>query len=492
MTPASATIRRWREDERGILQFTHEQFGVTPDAWQEEALLAVASTKPEHQRIALQACVGPGKTAVLAWAGCWFLGVQGDAQDHPQGACVAITGDNLRDNLWKEYAKWIGRSRYMAAAFTWTAKRIFANDHPETWFLSARSWPQQANSEVQGSTLSGLHSRYVLCQADESGAIPMAIMRAGEQALSQASGGFAKFLQAGNPISLEGMLYAAATQLRHLWHLIRITGDPDDPKAWVHNPRVGKAPREWAEQQIKAYGRNDPWVKSRVLGMFPPASINQLFSLEDVEAAMHRHQREDAYSWAQKRIGVDVARFGDDLTVIFPRQGLAAFWPVAMRQVRTTAVAGRIVQGIIAWTKGDGEVPQSFVDDSGHWGHGVIDNLIDGGYPAVPVIYSDPSTNPRYRNVRAQNYWLMADWVKEGGVLPAVQDLVGELTAQTYTFVGGKIQLEDKDQIKERLGRSPNYADALSNTFHFPDMPSGLVQKLRGQGKAARDADPYN
>lgn len=483
---AAAEVRRWRDTPRGILQFGFEQFGVKYDAWQEEALLAFASPDPKKKRISLQACVGPGKTMVLSHAGLWFLAVQGDADEHPQGAAVSINGDNLRDNLWKEYAKWINRSSYLSRAFTHTSKRIFSNTEPETWFISARTWSKKANVDEMGATLSGLHSKYVLCEADESGAIPTPIMRAGEQAMAQAGGGFAKFLQGGNPVSLEGMLHAAANELRHLWHVIRITGDPDDPKAWVHSPRVGDEPKKWALEQIATYGRDNPWVKSYILGQFPPASINALLGIEDVEAAMARHHLSDKYEWAQKRIGIDVARFGDDRTVLFPRQGLAAFKPVVMRIQNTVQIAARAAQAAVKW-----DPEMMFVDDTGHWGHGVLDNLQSAGYPATPVIFSDDAIDPRYRNRRAEMWMQMAEWVKGGGALPKIQAMVAELTTPTYTFVGGRFLLEEKDQIKKRLGRSPDLGDALALTFALPDMPAKMMRRHQRSNKVLHDGDPF-
>jgi hypothetical protein len=226
-------------------------------------------------------------------------------------------------------------------AFTWTKTRIVANDHPETWFFSARSFPKSASPEEQGKTLSGLHSKFVLFVIDESGAIPTTVLRAAEQALSNKPA-FGKILQAGNPISLEGMLYAAATQLAAQWHIIRVTGDPDDPK---RSPRIDKA---WAEHQIQTYGRDNPWVMSYILGQFPPSSLNSLLGPEDVRAAMQRELPITAYNWAQARLGVDVARFGDDRTVIFPRQGKRAFAPQIMRHARDSAVSTDIATAVLA------------------------------------------------------------------------------------------------------------------------------------------------
>jgi hypothetical protein len=117
-----------------------------------------------------------------------------------------------------------------------------------------------------GKTLSGLHSKYVLALVDESGAIPLTVLRAAEQALSNCT--FGKIVQAGNPISLDGMLYAAASPRRHLWHVIRITADPDDPN---RSPRVDLA---WAREQIATYGHwalAGPSAGAEPLGRVPGA-----------------------------------------------------------------------------------------------------------------------------------------------------------------------------------------------------------------------------
>jgi hypothetical protein len=470
-----ATLRRWREN---ILAFVIEELHAEPDAWQRDALEAFASPDPAKRRISLQACTGPGKSAVLAWCGLWFLGTQGERGEHPKGAAVAITGDNLRDNLWSELAKWMARSCYLSAAFSWTASRIFANDHPETWFLSARSWPKSGDPAEQAKTLSGLHSKYVLALIDESGAIPLAVLRAAEQALSNCT--FGKIMQAGNPISTDGMLYAAASQLRHLWYVIPITGDPDDPK------RAPRVDLEWAKEQIGAYGKDNPWVQSYILGKFPASSFNTLLSVEEVQAAMGRHLREDVYNWSQKRLGVDVARFGDDRTVIFPRQGLASFKPVVMRVARTTDIAARVAMAVDTWG-----AEMVTVDDTGHWGAGVVDNLLAAGRPAIPIIFSDPALDSRYRNRRAEMWMLMAEWIKRGGALPPLPEMVGELTTPTYTFSNGKFLLEEKDQIKKRLGRSPDLADALAMTFAFPDQPAALAGMKREASHVLHEFDPF-
>ena len=457
MSDASLKIREWRSDP---VKFARDVFQFEPDAWQEDTLRKCGD--PGRKRIAMKACAGPGKTALLSIIGWHRLACYAGKGEHPKGAAVSVTKDNLESNLWPEMAKWRARSPFLQAAFTWTKTRIFANDHPETWFLDARGYPKTANPDEVGRTLSGLHSEFPFYLIDESGDIPPNMLRSAEQGLTSCKDGL--IATAGNTTSHEGMLYYATTMNRDQWYVVTITADPDDPK---RTPRVDI---KWARQQIAQYGRDNPWVMAYILGQFPPGSLNSLMSLEDVEAAMGRHLRVDAYDWAQKRLGVDVARFGDDRTVIFPRQGLAAFNPVILRHQRTTDIAARVAQAKVKWGS-----EMEFVDDTGHWGHGVLDGLMASGYSPIGIMFHGKAINPRYANKRAEMWFELAEWIKRGGAIPNIPELVPELTAPTYTLNQGKIQLEDKDLVKKRIGRSPDLADALALTFAYPDAPASMA-----------------
>jgi phage terminase large subunit len=466
MSQAAATIRHWREQPAS---FVREQFGIEPDPWQIDVLAAFAD--PLKPRISMQACAGPGKTAVLAWCAWNFLSCYAEKGEHPKGAAVAITGENLDTNLWPELAKWQARSPFLSQAFTWTKTRIVANDHPKTWFLSARSYPKSASPEEQGKTLSGLHSKYPLFLIDESGAMPTTVLRAAEQALSTCTVG--KILQAGNTLSRDGMLYAAATTLAHQWHIVQITADPDDPK---RTPRVNL---EWARQQIATYGRENPWVQAYILGQFPPSSLNTLLSDDDVRAAIARSYPESVYKWAQARLGVDVARYGDDRTVIFPRQGKRAFLPLVMRHARDSAVSTDIATAVLR-KRAEYQTQATVMDATGGWAAGASDVLraMDFAHPPVNVQFHTPGLDQRYKNRRAEMWFAMAEWVKAGGWLPNVPEIIAELSQPTYTYVAGKFQIEMKDQVKQRIGRSPDLADALALTFGIPELvPLGVEER---------------
>lgn len=450
MSLAAATIARWRANP---VAFVRENFGVEPDAWQAEALMAFAD--PDVPRISLQACAGPGKSAALAWMGWQFLSCWGEPGDHPKGLAVAITADNLKGNLWPEFAKWHQRSPYLAACFTWTSERIYANEAKATWFLEARSWPKTANAEEQGATLSGLHGGYVLVLIDESGAIPATVSRAAEQALSTRPR-FGKVVQAGNPLTRDGMLYAAAGSGR--WKVIRITGDPDDPN---RSPRIDI---DEAREQIKQYGRDNPWVMAYILGLFPPTGLRQLLGPDEVRAAIDRFVPLDAYRHSARVLGVDVAREGDDRSCIFPRQGPVAFEPTILRNVDSLQGAGQVGRIMRDW-----DVDACFVDGTGGFGAGWVDQLSVLRHDATAVHFASKASDPRYANKRTEMAFELAEWVKRGGALPpGVPRLVDELTCHTYAFKGDALLLEDKKLVKARLGWSPDMHDALGLTFAAP------------------------
>lgn len=473
-------FRYYREAPDGVVQFVRDQFRVEPDPWQREALIAYQTGK---QRTVMRACKNPGKTFVLSAIAWHFLTVF----PNPNIAATSISGDNLRDGLWKEMSVWQQRSPLLLREFQWTAERIFKKDHPGSWWMSARKFAKTADTQQQANTLAGLHNDYVLFLLDETGDMPRAVMAAADAALG--SGIVSRLVQAGNPSRLEGPLYDACTAERDLWNVIEVTGDPDDP---MRAPRVDI---QWARDQIKKYGKDSPWVLVNVYGRFPPSSLNSLLGIEDVQAAMRRHYTPDAYNWAQKRLGIDVARFGDDLTVLFPRQGLASFKPVPMSHVRDSAVSVDIANRVSLAHQRFGH-EMEFFDDTVGWAHGAIDVRRTQGASPVPVSMDRPCFDPRYYNMRAYCWMQMAEWIKGGGALPNVQELIAELTVPTYTFKSGKFIIEPKDDIKARLGRSPNYADALSLTFAAPELPGQMNNMLARLGLSNRnhattDFDPY-
>lgn len=471
MKPANAdalinALVRWREHP---VDFVREVFAVEPDAWQVDALEAF----PRSPRLALKACKGPGKTAVLAWIG-WNILL---TRPHSHGGATSINGDNLRANLWTELARWRAKSPLIQSQFEQTKSEIVATAAPQTWKLEARTWARDATPDQIGNALAGLHGPYPFWLMDETGAYPDAIMPTAE-AIFAGNPVEAHIVQAGNPLLRSGPLYRACTIARKIWAVVEITGDPDDPK---RSPRI---PVDYARSQIEQYGRDNPWVLVNIFGQFPPSSINSLIGPDEIAEAQRRSYREHDISHSSRLLGVDVARFGDDASVIFPRQGLVAFEPIVLRNVDGPQGAGHVARKWRDWS-----ADACFIDDTGGYGASWIDALRQLGRSPIGVQFSGRASDPRYYNKRAEMYFECVEWIKRGGQLPPCPELSAALTQTTYSYRGDKLLLEDKSQVKDRLGYSPDHADALVQTFA---QPIESVRALPGRPKMAVDYDPYS
>ena len=461
-------------------QMVRDLFGIEPDRWQTRALDAF----PTQPRMALQACKGPGKSCVLAWLGWNFL----LTRPEPAIGATSISGDNLKANLWTELGRWrsyrapglpLGHSTLLERLFEQTKSQIYAKEYPATWKLDARTWPKDADEIQIGNALAGLHAKYVMWLFDESGAAPLAILPTME-GIFAGDPVEAHIVQAGNPLNRSGALFHASNTARELWFVIEITADPDDPE---RTPRVSA---EHARAQLKQYGRDNPWMLVSIFGKFPPSSINALIGDDEVIASMKRYYREHEIGVAAKVIAADVARQGDDASVIFRRRGLQCFPLEVHRNINGTQGAGRVAR---IWN--DWQADGCFIDMTGGWGTSWFDQLVNLGKAPIGVEFAGAAhQSSRYYNKRAEMYFDAVEWIKRGGALPLpagiepqATELFKALTRVTYTFKGDRFLLQDKVQFKDEHGFSPDEADSFVMTFAEPISPRGQV--LRGPPPSA-------
>jgi hypothetical protein len=224
---------------------------------------------------------------------------------------------------------------------------------------------------------------------------------------------------------------------------------------------------------------------------FSAAGDDQLLSLTDAETAGRRVHTVGSNDYAPRILGVDPARFGDDRSVIFPRQGLVALKPQVFRGIDNMTLAGHVAAKIEQWA------PDAVFIDAGA-GSGVIDRLRQLGHDVFEVNFGGKASDIRYVNKRAEMWFLLAEWVKSGGAIPNDNTLKLELATPTYKYdAANRIQLESKDEIKKRLpdSGSPDLADALALTFAMPVSKRTMAQKIAGQFGARTGAldsyDPY-
>lgn len=244
------------------------------------------------------------------------------------------------------------------------------------------------------------------------------------------------------------------------------------------------------EIELARASMSESQFRQEFLCDFTAGSSNALLSVDKVLAATGRHVRPDQYDFAAKVIGVDVARQGDDATVIFRRQGLASWSPRVLRGADTMAVAGAVMAEMA-----DFKADAVFVDGSGGYGAGVIDRLRSLGHEVIEVQFGGAASDPRYANKRMEMYWNLAQWIEAGGCLPDDPGLKVELCTPTYSHdnARGVMKLESKDDIKARMGKSPDRADALALTFAYPAQPKAFALPTHyADRETYAAADVYN
>jgi hypothetical protein len=229
------------------------------------------------------------------------------------------------------------------------------------------------------------------------------------------------------------------------------------------------------------------------LAKFPSQGVNSLVSADEVRECIGRHLHPNVYQFMPRILGGDVARFGDDASVLVPRQGKVAMEPLEVRMLDTLQIAGHWGQKASQWGADSLQI-----DGTGGYGAGVIDQLRELNFPVQDVQFAGKPLDPRFYNKRAEIWWSMAEWVKEGAsISDKMPKIVAELSTATYSFKGDKILIEPKEMMKARLGHSPDHADALACTFAYPVASRSDVDRAlhpfdlqRQMGKARADYDP--
>ena len=199
---------------------------------------------------------------------------------------------------------------------------------------------------------------------------------------------------------------------------------------------------------------------------FDAGSPGQLISGELVAEAMARDYKVEAYRDHARIMGCDIARQGDDRSVICRRQGLQVWEFDSWQSSDLMVTARKIKEAYLAYA------PDALFIDGGGVGAGVVDSLRDMDVPVIEVQFGSKASDPRFLNLRAEIWFAVYNFLRRGGRLPFNNDLKQELTAPLhFTNDRGQTQLEAKDDLKKRGMRSPDLADALALTFTMPVHP---------------------
>lgn len=416
---------------------------------------------------------GIGKSALVSWIMLWALSTHEDTR----GIVTANTDTQLRTKTWPELSKWFHLmvNRHW---FQLTATAIYSRQpgHEKMWRIDAIPWSVE-NTEA----FAGMHNegKRILVIFDEASAIHDKIWEVTEGALTDDKTEIV-WCAFGNPTRNHGRFHAAvAGALRHRWNHFQI-----DSRT-VEGTNLNEI-KKWEED----YGADSDFFRVRVKGEFPRAGSNQFIGSDLVDVSKRRIAVLESYRQSPRILGVDVARHGDDQSVLIKRQGIKLDPPKRYRLDDLMQLAAHVVDVIIEWK------PDAVFIDATGMGWGVFDRVRQLGYGRILHAVQTgerASAENRFYNLRVELWDRMRAWIKESGVLIDDPELATDLCAPEY-FLDNKdrLVLEKKEDMKKRGLASPDAGDALALTFaanvaprEKEDLPewskriSGLVSARR-------------
>lgn len=432
-----------------------------PDEWQTELLSRMKEKLKEEGlqaaiRFAVSSGHGVGKSALVSWLVLWFISTRPNSQI----VVTANTQTQLSTKTWREVSRWLHRMLHRHW-FQWQATRLFHVLKPDTWYASAIPW-----SENNPEAFAGTHETAgVLILFDEASAIADIIWENIEGALTTAGAMWCVF---GNPTRNSGYFYECFNRFSHRWIHYKV----DSRKAHVAN-------QVQIQQWIDDYGEDSDFVRVRVRGEFPRTSVNQFIPTGLTKDSMARKLLKEAYYHSRPIIGVDVARFGEDRSVIVCRKGS---WVDPKMDVYLGIDTMTLAGYVLARFRDEGSNALVCVDGVGV-GAGVVDRLREQGVPVIDVQSSHKSFDPRtYFNKRCELYGKLKEWMQQGGALPDNRDLLSELSIIEYQINKQlQIQLASKEDIRKMNdGKSTDLADPIAYTFAVDSMLS-ITQNSRAR-----------
>ena len=460
-----------------------------PRKWQMEVLMELeahlrenrqrqsARQLPEMFREVIASGRGIGKSALFSWLTMWLLSTR-------LGSTVIVTANTegqLTSKTWAEMRKWhtmaINTHWFDAAAMSlkpaeWFEKVLKADLKIDTGYYYAQA---QLWSEEKPDAFAGAHNPLgMMVLYDEASGIPQCIWTVTEGFFTEPEPD-RYWLAFSNPRNNTGAFFECFHRFRDFWRRRSIdarTVEGTDPKVY--------------EKIIAQHGPDSDEARVEVLGQFPNAGARQFIPMDFVQGAREREAPRDAN--APLVIGVDVARYGEDSSVIAFRAGRDARsipWQ-KYRGIDTMALSDRVADAIGKYN------PEAVFVDANGVGGAVVDRLRQLGYRVIEV-HSQGSSGEkeRYLNKRSEIWDRMKDWLKAGAI-PLDTELADDLKGPEYEWNrgNGSLQLESKEVTKRRGLASPDMADALALTFAATVARKDLASSRHGRRQAtARDVD---
>ena len=434
--------------------FAREVLLFEPDEWQRSALIDLAY----NPKVAIKSGQGVGKTGLEAVALLWFL----CCYQYPRIVATAPTKQQLHDVLWSEASKWMGRSPLLSKILKWTKTYIYMTGNEKRWFAVARTATKPENMQ-------GFHEDNMLFIVAEASGVADQIM---EAILGTLSGGNNKLLMCGNPTRTSGTFFDAFNADMAIYKCHTVSS--------LDSQRTNK---QNISSLIRKYGEDSNVVRVRVKGLFPKQEDDVFIIHEIVEQCGSR-----LYSLDEKNLlpyiifGVDVARYGNDETVIY-RNARGKIKMVINRRgqdlMRTTGdIVSEYKKAVKEYPDYKGYIYVN-IDDTG-LGGGVTDRLMEVKREqklyrlvVIPVnaaekIETDTKEGREaaghYNNLTTHMWAVLRDLLRDREIeIMEEPETFAQLVVRKYFMASnGKIELESKKEMKKRNLPSPDRADALA------------------------------
>lgn len=457
-------IKIWRKD---AVRFVEEVLLVNKPhikiSRQQRDFLEVL---PHLKRISIRSGHGTGKDASASWAVLWFM----STRIYAKVVCTAPTARQLNDILWSEISKWL-RDSAVQEEFVVQSDKIFHKFAPKEWWARAVSPSVRADPADQAETLAGFHGDHLLFIIDEASGVEDPVFVPVEGAMTQEDN---RVLLIGNPTKNRGYFHDTQfhPEISKQWH--RLHWDSRDSE---------NVKSEYPAYMAAKYGVDSNIFRIRVAGEPPLEDERTLIPLcwaeqcigKDVEVS----DEDPIY------LGVDVARYGEDKSIILPRHGLKVMPWHSFQGMNTITLAGHVMQ-----TYEDSHAEGCAIDVIGV-GAGTADYLRKKSMPGLfDVNVSWGSSDPtKYAILRDELWWRVREkcmygyysFPEEklpGEVLSLGQELANELATPYYEFnKNGAVKVESKKDMKKRGIPSPNIADALCLTEYFYSYATKIFRK---------------
>ena len=439
--------------------------------YQAQALSELVS----HGRESVRSLHGAGKTTTAAIAILWFAETRDRAGVDWKAITTASAWRQVTKFLWPEVHKWARRLKWKHLG-----RRPWNRDELRVQSLKLATGEAFAAVSDDHEKIEGAHADELLFVFDEAKAIPDKTWDAVEGAFSGDGAGKVRayVLSISTPGEPQGRFFQIQSKAKGYrdWHVRRVL--LEDVIA------AGRVTRKWVDDRRAQWGEDSPIFQNRVLGEFAVVDDSGVIPLAWVERAQDRWN--DFHSFCGKghrcdpgeleTIGVDPARSGEDKTAWATRYSDDHIYKITDHGGLTTMETTGHVKGLL-----DTSGARAVVDVIGI-GAGVVDRLREMFDPKRVIAFNasestnakDSSNEISFFNSRSACWWHMREVLDPDNgreaMLPPDDELTGELVAPRWWIdSSGRIRVESKDEIRKRLHRSTNKADAVIQAF-WPDL----------------------